>query len=86
MENSLKQLRDNWMILTFLVVMILWYGNTNARLTAVEAQQVEQATTDEKVDKLVIDVAVIKTETKDTGKKVDGLSQKVDYIINNMRR
>ena len=86
MENILKQLKDNWFIMAFMVSITLWYGSTNSRLTAVEAQQAEQSTVQEKVDALIVDVAVIKSETKESGKKIDSLGGKVDYIINELRK
>lgn len=82
----MEEVRKNWMIITFMAAMILWYGNTNSRLNAVEAQQIEQATVSEKVDALITDVAVIKEKTEESSKKIDSLQGKVDYIINNMKR
>lgn len=81
----LDEIKKNWMLIGFVAMMILWYGNTNSRLTAVEAQQVEQATVSEKVDTLITDVAVIKAESKQQSKSLDTLQGKVDYIINNIR-
>lgn len=86
MELSLVKLRENWILLAFFTMLVLWYGNTNSRLNSVEAQQVTQETTEQKVDTLVIDVAVIKTQTKDANKKIDNLDSKVDYIISNMKK
>lgn len=81
----LEELKKNWMLIGFVAMMILWYGNTNSRLTAVEAQQVEQATVQEKVDILITDVAVIKSESKQQSKSLDSLQDKVDYIISNIK-
>lgn len=92
MESMTDQIRKNWMMLVFISGMILWYGNTNSRLTAVEAQQIEQATIEEKVDQLITDVAVIKnilstqtaqtvSNTKTANTKIDDLGAKIDLII-----
>lgn len=62
MEHFLKQLKDNWIVYGFLIAMILWYGSTNTRLDSVEAEQKTQKTTFEKLDQLVIDVAVVKND------------------------
>lgn len=58
----MEEIRRNWMLIGFIAAMILWYGNVNSRLTAVEASQVEQATLSEKINLLLTDVAVIKND------------------------
>lgn len=64
MEKLLKQMKDNWLVYAFLISMVLWYGSTNSRLQSVEAEQKEQKTTLQKLDQLIIDVAVVKTDVK----------------------
>lgn len=86
MKTSVENIKNNWVLLSFLCGIILWYGSVNARLTAVEAQQVQQATVEDKVNTLVTAVEVIKAQTKESDKKIDSLSDKVDYIIDNMKR
>ena len=58
----MEEIRRNWMLIGFIAAMILWYGNVNSRLTAVEASQVEQNTLNEKINQLLTDVAVIKND------------------------
>lgn len=86
MKIFMENIRQNWMLIAFMTTMVLWYGSVNSRLNSVEAQQLEQATIQEKVDVLVTDVAVIKSESKTTNKSLENLQDKVDYIINNMRK
>ena len=92
MVEFLEKLKSNWIILAFVVGVILWYGNTNSRLTAVEAQVQETITSgqtdSEKISQLVIDVAVIKSilasdakATKTSDAKIDTISAKIDLII-----
>lgn len=68
MDKTLKQIRDNWIILAFLVGVVLWYGNINNRISKVEADSLSQQTTIEKVDtkttQIQIDVASIKATVK----------------------
>lgn len=70
MENLAKQLKENWFIYAFIAGLILWYGNINNRVDAVEAKQAEQQTTIEKIDQLLIDMAVIKTDISYIKEKV----------------
>lgn len=58
----MEEIRRNWMLIGFIAAIILWYGNVNSRLTAVEASQVEQITLNEKINQLLTDVAVIKND------------------------
>lgn len=62
MESILKQLKNNWFIYAFFAGLILWYGNMNSRMTAVEAVQQEQKAALSKIDQMAIDMAVVKTD------------------------
>lgn len=61
-EKLIKQLKDNWFIYAFFAGLILWYGNINSRMSAVEAAQNEQKVTLSKLDQLSIDIAVVKND------------------------
>jgi hypothetical protein len=61
---ELKSLKENWMIIGLIATMIIWYANTNSRLTAVEQKQVAQQATLDKVDTLITDLAVIKANVE----------------------
>lgn len=64
MENFLKQIRDNWILLAFLVAMILWYGRVDSRLTILEAAGKDQADLLTKISQIQVDVAFIKGQIK----------------------
>lgn len=60
MEKITQEIRENWMILGFIVAMILWYGSVNSRITAVEAKQIDQQTLVEKINQIQADVSFIR--------------------------
>lgn len=61
MENPiLKSLRENWMLLVFVVGFIASWTSLNARLTNAESKVAELDTTYEQIKQLQIDVAVIR--------------------------
>lgn len=65
MESFFEQLKDKWFIIVFIAGMILWYGNTNSRLNAVEAKQAEQVNIVTDITQLKIDMAVVKDNVLD---------------------
>ena len=82
MENIFSQLKSNWVVFSLVVSLVLWYGNTNTRIEAIEAKQIEQATLQDKLNKLITDVEVLKVQGKENEKKIDNVSGKLDYLIN----
>lgn len=64
MNNVVSQIKDQWVILAFITSMIIWYANTNSRLTSVEADVVKQETIMEQISRLNTDVAVIKANVE----------------------
>ncbi len=65
MTDFFTQLKDKWFIIVFIAAMILWYGDTNSRLNAVEAKQTEQASITQDITQLKIDMAVVKSNVLD---------------------
>lgn len=65
MADLLTQIKDKWFIIVFIGGLILWYGDTNARLNAVEAKQDEQVNIIADITQLKIDVAVVKDNVLD---------------------
>lgn len=70
MDKILEQLKNAWFILVFIGAVLIWYANTNARLTAVEAKQQADEVTLSQVGELQIDIAVIKTNVEYIKEKV----------------
>ncbi len=62
MESFFAQLKDKWFIIVFIAGMILWYGDTNNRLNAVEAKQEDIAPVVQDINQLKVDVAVVKND------------------------
>lgn len=71
MESFTNQLKSNWLILAFIVSMILWYGNVNARLSSVEAKQVEYEELSDVIGDLKLDVGVIKSTVIDIKERIN---------------
>lgn len=59
MNKLLKQIKDNWLLLTCIVSLILWYSDTNNRLTTVEAKQKDQSSLLSKIDILNTNVFLL---------------------------
>jgi len=64
MNDIITQIKNQWFLLAFLVGMIIWYANTNSRITAVEAKVIEQSSLVEQIATLKTDVAVIKANVE----------------------
>lgn len=59
MNELIKQIKESWFVFIFVGSMIIWYANTNSRISAVEAKQEEQETLLESFTELKIKVSVI---------------------------
>jgi len=59
MNELIRQIKDSWIILVFVAGIIVWYANTNSRISAVEAKQEEQEAILQSVTELKIKVSVI---------------------------
>lgn len=66
MKEFLKQLKEIWFLLVFFAAMVMFYANTNSRLTDVEAAQQKQET----INQQIIDLNT----------KVEVISANVDFI------
>ncbi len=71
MKDILKTLRENWPILTFLVAMVVWYANTNSRITAVEAKVDENTTVIVQIADMKTDIEVIKANVTFIKERLD---------------
>lgn len=63
MENILKQLRENWVILFFIGTLIASWTMFSNRLTNAEGKVLKLETTYGQIQQIQIDVAVIKEKT-----------------------
>jgi len=59
---TLKDIKNNWLILAFVFASIVWYANTNNRIKNVEAQVQENKTVLQVVYKIQIDLATMKAD------------------------
>jgi len=59
-----KLIRENWMILVLITTMVIWYANVNSRLNTLEKTQAQQQVTLDKVNTLITDIAVIKSNVE----------------------
>ena len=70
MQNSLKQLRDNWVIITCIVAMISTWTMYSSRLANAEEKIVELQVVNNQIQQIQIDVAVIKEQITNINSKL----------------
>lgn len=62
----MEQIKNNWIIIAFIASMIIWYADTNNRITTLEAQAEEDKTTLETITdsytNIKTDLSSIKTD------------------------
>lgn len=75
MEQAIKKIQSVWFLFVPLVLLIIWYANTNSRISAVEAKQTSFETSQQqyfdKMDQLITDMAVVKTDVGYIKKEID---------------
>lgn len=86
MKALLKNIKENWVLIAAVVSMIITFTTYGTRITNAENDISDIQSQQAELTTLKVDVAVIKQKTTDSDKKIDDLSNKVDYIIDNMRR
>jgi len=62
MDHSLKQLRDNWVILTFIVMLIVSWTTFNNRLAQAESKINDLTDIVSSVNELNVRVAVVQAD------------------------
>lgn len=62
MEHTTKQLRDNWVILVFIVGLIVTWTTFNTRLTQAETDIRDLKELSQQLNQQALDIAVIKTD------------------------
>lgn len=63
MENNLfKNIKDNWMIVTFIVGFVISWTTVNSRLSNVEADIKDLQSLSASINKIELDVAIIKEQ------------------------
>ena len=62
-ENTpLKQLRDNWVVLSFIVMLIVSWTTFNSRLTSAEEDIKDLKLISQQITQMQVDIAVIKNQ------------------------
>lgn len=62
MEHFLRQIKDNWVILCFIVALIVSWTNVNSRLVSAESDIQEISDTLVQINQINTSVAEIKTD------------------------
>lgn len=62
MKHVIEEIKSSWFLIAFLAGMIIWYADTNNRLTTVEAEVKEVQSTLSLVSDIKTDIAVMKTD------------------------
>lgn len=62
MESFIKKLGEAWYLILAIIALSMWGATQQGRITAVEAKVQEQQTTIEKINQLIVDMAVVKTD------------------------
>lgn len=83
MENPLiKGIRDNWMILAFIVGLIMSSTAFNSRLTNVEAQANKLETANEEMKQMHIDIAVITSKVENIEADTSEIKKDLKDVLN----
>jgi hypothetical protein len=62
MKRMVEDIKNNWVLLAFVCAIIIWYANTNSRLSTVEAEVSEVESTLQTINDIKTDIAVMKTD------------------------
>lgn len=66
MENLLEQVRKNWIILTFLVGLIMWFSNENAKVEELDKRVALQESVNKEylttLQQIQLDLAIVRTK------------------------
>ncbi len=71
MESLAKQIRENWVILSFIVALIMSWATFNTRLTSAEGDIATLSQVVTQINQININVAVIQQQLVDISKKLD---------------
>lgn len=71
MENFTKKLGEVWYLIMAIIALSMWGATQQARISTVEAKVQEQQTTIEKIDQLLVDMAVVKNDVSYIKKEID---------------
>lgn len=58
----IEDIKNNWVLIAFIGAIIIWYADTNNRLTTVEADVNEVQSILEVINDIKTDIAVMKTD------------------------
>lgn len=66
MENFLEQIRKNWIILTFIVGLIMWFSNVNAKVDELDKRVALQESVNKEylttLQQIQLDLAIVRTK------------------------
>ena len=74
MEHFLKQVKDNWVILCFIVALIVSWTNTNSRLASAEGQVEELSSIINQINNINITLGRM-------DEKLQSIDEKIDYHL-----
>ena len=74
MSNFIRQVRDNWVILCFIVALIVSWTNTNSRLASAEGQV-------EELSSVVNQINNINVTLGRMDEKLQAIDEKLDYHL-----
>lgn len=64
MSHYLKQLKESWFIIVFLISIVIWYADTSSRLTKVEADTTDLSSKIEVIYSMQSDINVIRANVE----------------------
>lgn len=66
MENLLEQIRKNWIIFTFVVGLIMWFANVNAKVDELDKRVYLQENMNKEylttLQQIQLDLAIVRTK------------------------
>jgi len=66
MENFLEQIRKNWIIFTFVVGLIMWFANVNAKVDELDKRVYLQENMNKEylttLQRIQLDLAIVRTK------------------------